>query len=60
MDPTTTVDTPERYAAGMTFDQYLQYIASPENLRREGSADGEPRRDRSGWDAELVRLPPAR
>jgi Thioredoxin len=49
MDRATTVVTPERYASGMTFEQYLQYIASPENLRREGSADGEPRRDWSGW-----------
>lgn len=48
MDRTTTVVTPERYASGMTFEQYLQYVASPENLRREGSG-GEPRRDWSGW-----------
>jgi thioredoxin family protein len=48
MDRTTTVVTPERFASGMTFDQYLRYVASPENLRREGSG-GEPRRDWSGW-----------
>jgi hypothetical protein len=48
MDRTKTVVTPERYASGMTFEQYLAYIASPENLRREGSG-GELRRDWSGW-----------
>ena len=49
MERTTTAVTPERYASGMTFDQYLQYVASPENLGREGGADGERRRDWSGW-----------
>jgi hypothetical protein len=49
MDRTRTALTPERYASGMTFEEYLRYVASPENLRREGSADGEPRRDWSGW-----------
>jgi hypothetical protein len=49
MERTKTVVTPERYASGMTFEQYLQYVASPENLRREGSAGGEARRDWSGW-----------
>jgi hypothetical protein len=48
VDRTTTVVTPERYASGMTFEEYLAYVASPENLRREGSG-GEPRRDWSGW-----------
>src|SRR5213593_3323204 len=28
--------TPERFAKGMTFDDYLKFIGSPENLRREG------------------------
>jgi hypothetical protein len=46
---TTSVVTPERYASGMTFEQYLRYIASPENLRREGSPAGEARRDWSEW-----------
>ena len=49
MDRTTSVVTPERYASGMTFEQYLRYIATPENLRREGSPAGEVRRDWSGW-----------
>ena len=48
MDRTKTVVTPERYASGMTFAEYLDYVASPENLKREGS-DGAPRRDWSGW-----------
>jgi hypothetical protein len=49
MDRAKSVVTPERYASGMTFEQYLRYVASPENLRREGSAEGEARRDWSGW-----------
>ena len=40
--------TPERFGQGMTYDQYLEFIASPENLRREGSGAG-PRRDFSGF-----------
>jgi hypothetical protein len=36
--------TPERFARGMTFEQYLDFIGSAENLRREGSG-GAPRRD---------------
>jgi len=38
--------TPERFASGMTFEQYLAFIATPDNLAREGSASG-PRRDQS-------------
>ncbi len=40
--------TPERFASGMTFDQYVRYVASPENLKRESSM-GEPRKDWSGF-----------
>jgi hypothetical protein len=40
--------TPERYARGMTFDQYLAWIATDENLRRESSGGGR-RRDWSGF-----------
>ena len=40
--------TPQRFASGMTFDQYVAYIATPENLEREGSG-GAPRRDWSGY-----------
>jgi hypothetical protein len=28
--------TPERFATGMTFDDYVKFIGSPENLAREG------------------------
>jgi hypothetical protein len=28
--------TPERFAKGMTFDDYVKFAGSPENLRREG------------------------
>jgi len=46
--------TPERFASGMTFDEYVQYIGSAENLAREGSG-GAKRQDmsavfRSGYE----------
>jgi hypothetical protein len=41
------VVTKERFASGMTFDQYVAHAGSAENLKREGSG-GEARRDRSG------------
>jgi thioredoxin family protein len=47
MDRTKSVVTPERFASGLTFDQYVAYVATPENLKREGSG-GVPRRDWSG------------
>src|SRR5262245_11736047 len=28
--------TPERFAQGMTFDEYVKFTGSPENLAREG------------------------
>jgi len=28
--------TPERFAQGMTFDEYVKFVGSPENLNREG------------------------
>lgn len=34
----------ERFAQGMTFDQYVKLISTPENLRREGSFN-RPRKD---------------
>jgi hypothetical protein len=40
--------TPERYASGMTFDEYVQYIGTPENLARE-STGGERRQDFSAF-----------
>ncbi|HWC30434.1 MAG TPA: thioredoxin family protein [Dehalococcoidia bacterium] len=54
-----SVVTPERYASGMTFDEYVAYIGTPENLAREGStlqADPSlgrlPRRDYSAYFRE--------
>ena len=52
VDRSTSVVTPERFAKGMTFDQYLRYVGTPENLKREGTG-GEPRRDLS---AQLKKL----
>ncbi len=37
--------TPERYAQGMTFDEYVAFVATPENLARESG--GGPRLDHS-------------
>src|SRR2546422_10009094 len=48
MERTKSVVTPERFASGMTFDQYVAYVGTPENLKREGS--GRPRLD---WSAHL-------
>ena len=43
------VVTPERFATGMTFDQYMNYIGTPENLAREaGWWRGPERMDWSG------------
>jgi len=50
-----SVVTAERFAKGMTFDDYLKYAGSPENLAREafgsyfadGGASGAPRKDNS-------------
>jgi hypothetical protein len=47
--------TPERYAQGMTFEQYVTYVGSPENLAREafggyfpdGGSFGASRKDNS-------------
>jgi hypothetical protein len=40
-----------RYSQGMTFDDYVSYIASPENLRREATG-GVSRTDRSSFFRE--------
>ena len=50
-----SVVTAERFARGMTFDEYVKYAGSPENLAREafgsyfpdGGASGAPRKDNS-------------
>jgi hypothetical protein len=46
MERMKSVVTPERFAAGMTFIEYLDYVASAENLAREGN-EGAARIDRS-------------
>ncbi len=53
-----SVVTPERFASGMTFAQYLAYVGTPENLAREGTR-GEGRRDmtaevRAWYDASRL------
>lgn len=45
---------PERFAEGMTFDQYVAYIGTEENLKREATG-GLPRRDYSHFFAEAFR-----
>jgi Thioredoxin len=52
---TRSAVTPERFARGMTFDEYVKYTGSPENLAREafgsyfpdGGSIGAARRDNS-------------
>ena len=44
MDPKSSVVTPTRFAGGLTLDQYLSYIGTPENLRRESGWLLGPRR----------------
>lgn len=48
MDRKQSVVTPERFASGMTFEQYVRYVGTPENLKREGSG-GAARKDWSGY-----------
>jgi hypothetical protein len=43
--------TPQRFAQGMTLDEYVLYIGTPENLRRESSGGG-PRVNNSGFFRE--------
>ena len=42
--------TAERFAQGMTFDEYVAFIGSPENLRR--GANSGPRQDLSAFFRE--------
>ncbi len=48
MDRSRSVVTRERFAQGMTFDQYVAWIGTPANLRREATM-GAARRDWSGF-----------
>jgi hypothetical protein len=51
-----SVVTAERFAQGRTFEEYLKYIGTPENLAREAfgsyfpdaGSKGAPRKDNSG------------
>lgn len=47
MDRTKSVVTAERFAKGLTFDEYVKMVGTPENLAREGSMAA--RRDFSGF-----------
>jgi hypothetical protein len=42
MERKTSVVTPERFASGLTFEQYVAYVGTPENLTREGAATRAP------------------
>jgi hypothetical protein len=49
MDRPSSVVTPKRFAQGMTFEEYMRYIGTPENLAREaGWWRGKERMDWSG------------
>jgi hypothetical protein len=49
--PGSRVLTPERFASGMTFEQYLAFIGTPENLAREAGWWRGP--ERMDWSAPL-------
>jgi hypothetical protein len=45
-----SIVTPERYAQGMTFEQYVTFVGTPQNLAREASSLSRgPRRDYSAF-----------
>lgn len=46
--------SPERFAQGMTFDEYVAFIGTPQNLQREATG-GATRRDYSHFFAEAFR-----
>ncbi len=54
MDRKSMIVTPERFASGMTFGQYVAYTASPANLAREASL-GEARKDYSQFLRDAFR-----
>jgi Thioredoxin len=47
----SSVVTPQRFASGMTYDEYARFCGTPENLAREGSG-GASRRDFSTYFRE--------
>ena len=47
MDRTKSAVTADRFAKGLTFDEYVKMVGTPENLKREGSMAS--RRDFSGF-----------
>lgn len=47
MDRTKSIVTADRFAKGLTFDEYVKMVGTPENLKREGSMA--QRRDFSGF-----------
>ena len=48
--------TPERFRDGMTFDEYVRYVGTPENLRREAGWWLGPKRPREGPSRRKARL----
>jgi thiol-disulfide isomerase/thioredoxin len=44
--------TPERFASGMTYDEYVKFVGSPENLKREPTGGSGMRRDYSAYFRE--------
>jgi hypothetical protein len=57
VDRTKSVVTAERFAQGMTFEEYVKYVGTPENLAREaGWWLGPQRRDFSSLLREWAAL----
>ena len=50
----TRTVTQERYASGMTYEEYVAYVGTPENLARESSGPA-PRQDFSGFLQDAFR-----
>ena len=54
MDRAKSVVTPARFQSGMTFAQYLAYVGTPENLKREGTGVAPHIVIVQNWTAELA------
>jgi hypothetical protein len=55
-----SVVTSDRFAKGMSFEQYVAYTATPENLQREDVWGSAPIDDMiSGLSEPLVIVPPS-